>query len=171
MKDSPLRPARPRNPPPLHGFNNALDTILVVFICLVVAVALGVAIAALMRHRKLAWTWGSLGLPVAALVVLAVCKGMLPGKAGPGAAAASLGGLAGIFGWGLYRRVEDYRAGGDRETSAAEERGLLDGVRRRLTERRDHVGSTLTDGLPVGRTQRGELALVRRGSAESGSHV
>jgi hypothetical protein len=171
MKDSPLRPAQPRNPPQLHGFNNALDTILLVFVCLVAAAALGIAVAALLRHRKLAWTWGSLGLPVAALVVLAVFKGVLSGKAGPAAVAASLGGLAGVFGWGLYRRVEDYRAGGDREVSAAEERGLLDGVRRRLSERRDHVGSTLSDGLPVGRTQRGELALGRRGSAESGSHV
>jgi hypothetical protein len=79
--------------------------------------------------------------------------------------------LAGVFGWGLYRRVEDYRAGGDRETSATEVRGLFDGLRRRLAERRDHVGPTLSEGLPVGRNQRGELALVRRGSAESGSHV
>ena len=90
---------------------------------------------------------------------------------GVGALAASLGLLAGIFGWGLYRRIEDFRSGGDQETTASERRGLFDAPRRLLTERGRQVEATLAGGLPIGRNQRGELALVRRGNAQSGSHV
>ena len=109
-----LRPAQPRDPPALPGLNNALDTILVVFVCFLAAAALGVLAAALLRHRKLAWTWGMAGLPVFAAAIALTINGTLRGPTGPAAIAASLGGLAGVFGWGLYRRVEDYRAGGDR---------------------------------------------------------
>ena len=171
MKVLALQPAQPRNSPALPGLNNALDTILLVFVCFIVAVALGVLVAALIRHRELAWTWASLWIPVVGVVAALTLMGSLSGSSGPGALAASLGALVGLFGWGLYRRIEDYRAGGDREVTAAEHRGLFDGLRRRLAERGDNVGSTLDDGLPVGRNQRGELALVRRGSARSGSHV
>ena len=82
-----------------------------------------------------------------------------------------LGGLFGLIGWGVHWDLEDRRAGGDLGIAASERRGPLDPLRRRLAERRLRRRGDLAEGLPIGRSYRGELALVRRGSARSGSHV
>ncbi len=54
---------------------------------------------------------------------------------------------------------------------ASERRGLLDPLRRRHAERGTRFERALTEGVPIGRTNRGELAMIGRGSARSGCHV
>ncbi len=77
----------------------------------------------------------------------------------------------GAIGWGLRDRLEDLRAGGDREAAAKRRRGLLDAARRRRAERPAKRAAALRGALPLGRTRREQLASVGRGTPTSGSHV
>lgn len=131
--------------------------------------ALGLAAAALGRRRGLAWTWGLLPLAPAALA-LALLGALAPSAAVGAPFAAAISGFAlGAFGWAAHCQLEDRRSGADREIAAARRVRPLDGVRRRLAERR--ADGSLTGELPIGRTARGELVCVPRGSAASGAHV
>ena len=146
--------------------------LIAIFVALaVVAAVLGLGAALYLRHRNLAWTW-SLPAPLAPAAILwALIAGILPLSRGSGYALALAAGFAAaLLGSSAYLRNEDRRAGGDRETAAARRRGVLDAARRRFAER--GAASCLTaSGVPIGRTGRGELACVPRGSAASGCHV
>jgi type IV secretory system conjugative DNA transfer VirD4/TraG family protein len=136
---------------------------------LVVASVLGLAAAALGRRRGLAWTWGLVLLWPAALL-LALLAALAPQATLGAPLAASLAGFAlGALGWAAHCQIEDRRSGADREIAAARRRRPLDGVRRCLAERR--AGDVVACELPIGRTARGELVCVPRGSATSGAHV
>ena len=167
LTDSVPRPAHP----PLQGLADSAQLIATAAACCLAAALLGVALAAWLRHRGLAWTWGLL----APLAPMAFAAAVLAGALSPAAAlvplALSLGAALGALGWSLHTRLEDRRAGGDREAAARERRGLLDAARRIAAERAPRSARALAAGLPIGRTRRGELTTVSRGSAASGSHV
>lgn len=131
----------------------------------------GIAVAALGRKRGLAWTWGLLPLGPAALVLFSVGLLRIPFVVGGPLASLIAGFAIGAFGWAVHLQLEDRRSGADREIEAPRRRRPLDGARRRVAERRARAGTFLSGEIPVGRTRRGELIGVPRGSAESGAHV
>lgn len=155
-------------PPDLAG--PALIAAIFVGLALLAA-ALGAGLSWYLRHRNLAWTW-SLPAPLLPVAILwALIAGVVPLSLGSVYALAIAAGFsAGLLGLSLYQRNEERRAGGDREVAAARRRGVLDGVRRRFAERGGASRLTAA-GVPVGRTDRDELACVPRGSAASGCHV
>lgn len=156
---------------PLQGLADSAQLIATAAACCLAAALLGVALAAWLRRRGLAWTWGLL----APLAPMAFAAAVLAGALSPAAAlvplALSLGAALGSLGWGLHTRLEDRRAGGDREAEVRERHGVFDFARRRLAEWRARSGAEALSRLPIGRTSRGELTTVSRGSAASGSHV
>jgi Type IV secretion-system coupling protein DNA-binding domain len=140
--------------------------------CFFVAGVAGVGIAIYLRRRGLAWTWSLLLLLPPLSILAATIGGALPlSLAGVVVFALTLGLAFGAGGWGARERLEDRRAGGDREATATRRRGVLDALRRALVERGARRQRLIDVGLPVGRTSRCELACVPRGSAASGSHV
>jgi Type IV secretion-system coupling protein DNA-binding domain len=163
---------RPLSPPTSPGLRHldALDHLaLPTFVGLGAGLAFGVAAAVALRRRGLHWSWALLtGAPLALLVPFSAMFGVL-------ALVAPLGFLCGLTasatGWGLHAHLEDHRSGGDRETVARARRTPLDRLRRSLAERRSRRAALLGDGVPLGRTEAGELASVPRGSADSGRHV
>lgn len=152
-----------------------LDRLAPLFVAALLALIVGLApglLAAQALHRaNLAWTWSLLSVPAALLAGLIVLA--LPLGATASIAGTTL--LTGIAIAAIARsvdvRLEERRAGGDREAAAAMRRGVLDALRRARVERPRRLAATLADGLPVGRTERGELATIARGSASSGRHV
>jgi type IV secretory system conjugative DNA transfer VirD4/TraG family protein len=132
---------------------------------------LGVALAEYLRRRNRAWTWAFLGLPVILLCLGCTALGFLRGPLAAALLMASSGVVTASLFWGVSRRIEESRAGADQETVARERIGLLDGVRRRLGLVVDRRAPVREEGIPMGLTQRGEFALIRRGTAQSGSHV
>jgi hypothetical protein len=171
MKDSLPRSTPVPHLPALHNLNAVADLAVTVLACLAIAAALGVIAAAHLRRRHFSWTWGLVALaPLPVLVALIAARALgLPAAAI--SLAIALGAASGTLGWGVHARLEDRRAGGDRAVAAAQRRGLLDAARRRRAERGGRGERALAEGLPVGRTNRGELAMVGRGSPRSGSHV
>jgi hypothetical protein len=83
--------------------------------------------------------------------------------------AAGTAGLA--IAWGVRDRLDDRRVGGDREAAAQERRGVFDGIRSRARTRLWLRGVDLEREIPIGISARGEVAVVNRGTCESGSHV
>jgi hypothetical protein len=154
------------------AFGEAGGLVASVFGCFFAGAFLGVGIAAYLRRRELAWTW-SLCAPLAPLAILAaLIGGALPvTQASALVLATALGLACGATGWSVHQRLEDRRAGGDREAAVARRRGILDALRRLLRERGGSRSRLIGAGVPVGRTSRGELAWVPRGSASSGAHV
>jgi hypothetical protein len=136
---------------------------------LLVTGALGMAAAALGRRRGLAWTWGLVPPAPAAAAMAILALAAPPASLGFPAAAAILGCALGALGWAAYCQLEDRRSGADREIAAARRMRPLDGLRRHLAER--GADGALSHELPIGRTARGQLVCVPRGSAESGAHV
>lgn len=140
----------------------------------VVGAALGLCISLYLRHRRnLAWTWSLLTLALPIGILAALIEGALPRASLTGdillAAATGLAFVA--LAHSLHARLEDRRAGADREATARRRRGILDGSRRRFAE---HLGSARRaseNDLPLGRDARGELLCIPRGSAISGAHV
>ncbi|HET7445383.1 MAG TPA: type IV secretion system DNA-binding domain-containing protein [Solirubrobacterales bacterium] len=130
----------------------------------------GAIAAALGRRRELAWTWGLLPLGPAALALTSLLALAPPATIGAPLGAAVSGFALGAGGWAVHCQLEDRRSGGDREIAAARRLRPLDGLRRQLAERR-RSGDALLGELPIGRTARGELVCVPRGSASSGAHV
>jgi hypothetical protein len=171
MKDSSVRSITPPHVPALHNLSATTGLAVTGLACLVLAAAFGVVVAVYLRRRHFSWTWGFTALiPLSLLVVLIAMEVFEP----PAAAislAIGLGATSGVLGWGAHARLQDHRAGGDRQAVAAQHRGLLDAPRRRRAERGKRGKRALANGLPVGRTKRGELAMVGRGSARSGHHV
>ena len=110
-------------------------------------------------------------VPLCGLFAYAAVLSPLGGWAAGAGAGGPLGVAAAAIGWGVHRRIEDGRAGSDRAASARERRGVLDGVRRRIRERPAKRQEAVAGAIAVGRTKRGELGLIRRGTRESGSHV
>lgn len=130
----------------------------------------GVALALDLRRRGLAWTWGLVALAVPLAFAPLAALGALDSTATLAGLAAALSAPLGALGFGFYLHVEDHRAGGDLKREARERRKVFDPVYRRLAERRGRE-EMLSAELPVGRTSRGELARVPRGSSNSGCHV
>lgn len=168
------------SPPPIppHTRLRALENLegfsdLLVLGCasLSVSVTLGVAAAILLRRRRFAWTWSALTLLPVPLWLLLVLVGALTSAFALASLAALLGCAAGALGWSARARLEDHRAGGDREAAAARHRGLLDPLRALRAERGRGGAQALREGLPLGRTERGELAMVPRGTGRAGRHV
>jgi len=132
---------------------------------------LGAGLAWQLWRRDFAWTWGLPASLLALAILWALIDGILPFSWASGYALAIAAGFAfALLGVGLYLRKEDRRAGGDREAAARRRRGVLDGVRRRFAER-GGASQLTAAGVPIGRTDRGRLACVPRGSAASGCHV
>jgi hypothetical protein len=159
------------SPPSLSTLGEPLAFALIAAACFFVAAMFGALAAVYLHRRHWAWTWGLLALapalPLAALLAL----GVLAPISALAPFAFILGAAFGAVGWGVHTRLEDRRAGGDREVAAARRRGVFDAVRRRAAERGRRAMRVLEEALPVGRTRRGELACVPRGSAVSGCHV
>jgi hypothetical protein len=163
-----LRGADPLAARHLSEFAGALFTTVS---CLILAAALGVALAIYLRHRRLAWTWALLALLPVPFSALLIAAAAISARAIAVILALPLGLAFGSLAWGFRAQMEDRRAGGDRRSTAAERRGLLDGARRARAERAPRLRQALIAGLPLGRTNRGELAMIGRGSAASGHHV
>lgn len=146
------------------------EAALISLVLLLATGALGLVVAALGRRRALAWTWGLVPLPPAAALLALLLTIAPPISLGVPLGAAILGFALGVLGWAVQCQLEDRRAGADREIEAARRVRPLDAIRRRLAERRC-ADALLLKELPIGRTARGELVSVPRGSAESGAHV
>ncbi len=154
--------------PVLDHLHTVTGAALIGSILLLVGLLAGSVLALWLRRRKLAWTWSLLTLvPLLALGLAVVAGAPTVAWSLPFAA-----GLAAVsIGWSLHAELEDRRAGGDRETAARSRRGPLDQVRSTHAERGSRRQALLGDGVPLGRTHRGELASIPRGSADSGRHV
>lgn len=138
-------------------------------VLLLVTGAIGLSVAALGRRGGLAWTWGLLPLGPAAFA-LALLAALSPPATVAAPITAAISGFAlGVLGWAAHCQLEDRRSGGDREIAAARRVRPLDALRRRRADR--SANHAMTHELPIGRTARGELVCVPRGSAESGAHV
>jgi hypothetical protein len=140
------------------------------FALFTLALAAGVLVAVELRRRQLAWTWALCTLAPLLVWAIVALSGFLDLANAVLILAPSLALSLGAIGWGLRERLEDLRAGGDREAAAKRRRGLLDAARRRRAER-PAKAAALRDALPVGRTGRDQLADISRGTADSGCHV
>lgn len=171
MKESygPIR--QPADPQALQHLTSFADLVVVLLICLGVAGGLGIAIAHCLRRRELDWTWAQLSAVPLAMTLALVALATPPFRVASIALALTLGVAVGSLGWSVHAHLEDRRAGGDREAAMSARRGLLDSVRRRVAERGRRVAGRVALEIPIGRTSRGELACVPRGTAESGCHV
>jgi hypothetical protein len=138
---------------------------------LMISVGVGALLAVYLRRRRLAWSWGLVGLIVPVALLGLVSAGVLELHSAAVLLAVATGVSFGTVGWGVHLRLEDRRSGGDRESAAAHSRAPSDFLRRRVAERGKRGTRLVSEGLPVGRTRRGELATIARGTAESGSHV
>ncbi len=171
MIHAPLHTRALRGPLALRHLSHFLDLVLTAALCLFLAAGLGALLAIYLRRRRLAWTWALLALLPLAPLALLIAAAALPGGLAASATASCLGLALGSIGWGFRAQLDDRRAGGDRQTAAAELRGLLDVTRRHRAERPSRLKQSLTTSLPLGRTNRGELAMIARGGPDSGSHV
>lgn len=141
------------------------------FVCVTASVLMGSLLALWLRRRGLAWTWALASLGPIALVACGWALGVLPGLAVATVSAVAVGFAVGAVGLGAHLELEDRRAGGDRATAARERRGVCDGLRRWAREHGGGAATIVAGQVPVGRTAKGELAGVPRGSKESGCHV
>ncbi len=139
--------------------------------CLAAGAAIGVALGFHLRRRGLAWTWSAFALAAPlALTALFLAVGIDRAFGAP-ICAVAWGVAAGMLGYSADRDLQDRRAGADREIALRAQRRPLDLLRQRLARRAQREEQVLADGIPLGRTSRGVLACVPRGSAESGVHV
>ncbi len=160
-------PARPTS---LDSLSALGDLAVAAFACLAITAAGGVGLALILRRRQLTWTWSLFCLaPLPLWLVLA-----LPGLLGIAPAATSLALIAGLavgsIGWGANAALEDRRAGGDREAALRELRGPLDFLHHRVARRAEAI-TAIAEGVPIGRTSKGELASISRGAERSGAHI
>lgn len=171
MKGSLAHASAHRGPPDVSIGAETLNVILLGALCIAIGGLIGFALAHMLRFRRLAWTWGGLGLLAPLPLLGAVLVGVLTGEAAILSLLLVTSTAIACLGAGIFLRVEDRRAGSDREIAVGDHRGVLDFLRRRAAEW-GHRGVRLAnDGLPIGRTNRGELATIARGRADSGSHV
>jgi type IV secretory system conjugative DNA transfer VirD4/TraG family protein len=167
MKERPKR----GSDPPLQGLSELSEVLAGFSVGVLLGALGGLLFAEYLRARGLRWTWVfALALPAMATCALAIASPLEGWAAGLGVGIAG-GSFSGAVAWGLYQRIEDRRAGGDREVRAGERRGVLDFARRLFRERPAQRDQAIAEGIPLGRTERGELSLIRRGTRRSGSHV
>jgi hypothetical protein len=162
--------SRPR-PLALRDLDDFTNLALTSFFFLALGGLLGLAAAIYLRRHRLRWTWALLALAPLPLWACLSLPGIIDATAAASSLSLLLGAAVAATGWGLRGELEDRRAGGDREARAQELRGPLDGARRTWRDHRARQDSHGTEGIPLGRTKRGLLATVPRGSARSGSHV
>jgi single-stranded DNA-binding protein len=161
----------PQSQEALHHAAAFADAAFLCLGCLCVAALAGIAVAALGRRRGLAWTWGLVPVGPAAIVLAALGTIGVPFSIGGPLASLVAGFAISACGWAAHRQLGDRRSGADREIEAARRRRPLDRTRRRVNERPARTAALLNGEIPVGRSRRGELVSVPRGSAESGAHV
>lgn len=171
MKASLVRSAPSPGVPELDRLGGAPNTVAIAVGLVFLGLLLGAGWAFWMRRRRWAWTSGFFGLGPAAIGLLPILTGLVPLREGVLIGLFGVALAVGAGGMAVHLEVEDRRAGSDREIVSADRRGLLDWWRRWVAERTALIEQALTDGLPVGRTSRGELAMVGRGSTQSGRHV
>jgi hypothetical protein len=167
MKEKP----KTASDPPLQGLTNLAELLGGFTAGALVGGVIGIAVAEVLRARGRRWTWALALVPLGVAVGIGVLASPLRSWGAALGLGVAFGVAVGAVGWGAYRRIEDRRAGGDRESSARGQRGVLDAARRRVRERPSKRRETIATGIALGRTERGELALIRRGTRESGSHV
>ncbi len=146
------------------------DELTLVAGALLVGLLAGAATAALLRRRNLDWTWAMVTLvPFGLALALTIAVRPSPPLLGSTTLLAGL--AAGSLTRGVSGRLEDRRIGGDREAAARRRRAPSDRIRRGFAEHHPLRERNLAEGIPIGRTERGQLAFVRRGTEQSGSHV
>jgi hypothetical protein len=155
--------------PPLEGLTN-LAELLAGFTCgALLGALIGVCVGQYLRARGLRWTWALLLVPAVPLVGAAVMLSPLAGWRAALGVGIAAGVPVGAVAWGVYRRVGDHRDGGDHESSARERRALTDPVRQRVRERPAKMRPAIERGIALGRTERREIAWIRRGTSVSSS--
>jgi hypothetical protein len=159
--------AAPQPPTPGH-LHNLSTAAALCFTFLLAGLLAGVLLALWLRRRELAWSWSALTLATPPLFLSPLALGFAPAAA---PLAFTLGLTAASIGWGLHAELEDRRSGGDHASAARARRAPLDPLRRRRRERSSRRAALLGDGIPLGRTHRGEMAMIPRGSATSGHHL
>jgi Type IV secretion-system coupling protein DNA-binding domain len=138
-------------------------------LCALLGALCGLALAFVLRRRRLAWSWAPAALAAAALT--AAPAALLDRELiAPGAVLLAAATIA-ATGWGLDAHLEDLRIGGDRESAARSRRRISGGARRLLAERSSARPRIVGETIPVGRTSAGELVSVSRGDARSGRHI
>ncbi|HET7054194.1 MAG TPA: TraM recognition domain-containing protein [Solirubrobacterales bacterium] len=161
-----------RHSPPPPALTFAGVPMLKLAIATLATFGLGALLAYLGRRRGLAWTWSLLSLIAPAAIFAALIEGVVAlGWDSATALGATLGFAAAAVWMSARGRLEDRRAGGDRESAAKRRRGVFDDVRRRSALRRGKEREALESEVPIGRDERGALLGIPRGSAESGEHV
>ncbi len=171
VKNPAIRPSLAPHLPALHNLNVFAHLVAIGGGCLAIAACLGALGALYLRHRQLAWTWGLLSVAPPLLLIELIAAGDLDLAGATISLGLTLGAAAGILSLGARAHLEDRRAGADRAVSASQRRGPLDAVRNRRAERGKRRERILAAGVPIGRTARGELAMIPRGTARSGCHV
>jgi hypothetical protein len=162
--------AQPTRPPSLQALGAFGQLAILSFACLTTGAAIGVLLALQLRRRGLAWTWALFAPAPLLLWLLFDLCGLIPLAPAVFSLALVFGIAIGSISWGAHGRLEDRRAGGDREAAARELSGPMDLMRRRLARRAAAI-TALAEGVPIGRTGKGELACVARGDSHSGAHI
>lgn len=171
MKSSPVRSTPSSGAPATQPLSDIVEAAPAVMGLLMLGTALGVVWGVYLRRRGWAWTAGLVGLVPTAITVGAAATGIPDARDIVAMAGFALGLASGVLGLGIYMHMEDRRAGSDLAILSLERRRLLDALRRRWAERDRRGGKALAEGVPIGRTNRGELAMVSRGTDRSGQHV
>jgi hypothetical protein len=154
----------------MHRLEELAGLATISFLCLIGAAILGVTCGILLRRRGYTASWSLLGLFPLPLWLGLAQLGWLDARAAANSLAILLGAPLGALAWGAHVGLEDRRAGGDRANAARRLRSPLDRMRA-LLRRREEMRGVIADGVPLGRSRRGELVHVARGSASAGSHV
>ena len=128
MKDSLHRSTALPHTPAVHDLGGVAHLATTALVCMALAAALGVVASAHLRRRQFSWTWGLVVFAPLPAFVVAAKLGVLDPPAMVILLAIATGAAAGVLGWGLRLRLEDHRAGGDREAAVAQHRGLLDAL-------------------------------------------
>jgi Type IV secretion-system coupling protein DNA-binding domain len=158
-------------PPSVDKFSGVADLTSLLLAGVTCGTATGFALALHLRRRGLTWGWGALSLPLLFVCLLICASGVLPMRLGLTISAWAAGLSFGALGFGIHGELEDRRAGGDRAAEAQERRRVLDRARHRGLSGMKGAAERLVEGVPLGRTRRDELAVISRGSADSGRHV
>jgi len=156
-------------PSTLRSLDAFGDFALVLCAGLSVGIGAGALTTIVLRRRGLSWGWSALALAAVPFVLLASRAGLLDSRSGAATLVALLGAYLGSAGWGIRAGLDDRRAGGDRAAANRALLGPAEFLKRRLARPKERA--RLGDDLPIGRTAKGELALIARGSPASGSHV
>jgi len=159
--------------PQLPALTSAVGPVAHLFVAFFAAAALAAPLAyAARRWGRLAWTWSLLALAPPLSIAAALIAGLLPLRLGSATALATTLGFAfGALLLSVHARLEDRRAGADREAAAKRRRGLLDALRALAASGLGHERRELSDQLPLGRDERGALVCIPRGTSSSGAHV